>query len=122
MAENYYGRFQTFLSDISVNHLLEVTMGYQDSLDGIAAVNEWVKKNAKSNADFIKFDDIFGCCLNAQETLWFNLSWQIGWALGAVQGLKAQGLDIPESISCLAAVFNEVMHAEKLSKGGSEDG
>jgi len=111
MVENYYGRFQKFLSDTTIDDLLGATMGYQESLEGIDAVNEWVKQNAKSDADFRDFDEIFSCCLIADETLWFNLSWYIGWAAGVAQGLKAQGLDIPESTSCLAAIFNKVKHA-----------
>ena len=122
MAKNYYGRFQKFLNDTTIDDLLEATMGYQESSDGINAVNEWVKQNAKSDADFGEFDDIFSSGLVANETLWFNLSWHIGWAAGVVQGLKAQGLDIPESTSCLAAIFNEVRHAGRIFQGSCSNG
>jgi hypothetical protein len=102
MAKNYYGRFQELLSDTTIDDLLQTTMGFQKASDGIDAVNEWVKQNAKSDANFKEFDDIFSCCLIADETLWFNLSWRIGWVMGVAQGLKAHGLDIPDSTSCLA--------------------
>jgi len=102
MARNYYDRFQKLISDTTIDDLLQVTSGYQESSDGIDAVNEWVKQNAKSDANLEEFDDIFSCCLMADETLWFNLSWQIGWMVGAVRGLKTQGLDFPDATSCLA--------------------
>jgi hypothetical protein len=101
MAKNYYDRFQELLSDTTIDDLLQATIGHQESSDGIDAVNEWVKQNAKSDANLKEFDDIFSCCLLADETLWFNLSWNIGWMVGVVRGLKAQGLDIPDSTSCL---------------------
>lgn len=106
MAKNYYGRFQELLSDTTIDDLLQATMGFRESSDGIDAVNEWVKQNAKSDANFKEFDDIFSCCLIADETLWFNLSWRIGWLTGIAQGLKFQGLDIPDSTSFLAGSIN----------------
>ena len=106
MAKNYYGRFQKLLSDTTIDDLLCSTMGYQQSCDGINAVYEWVKQNAKSEANLKEFDDIFSCCLLADETLWFNLSWQIGWMVGVARGLKTQGLDLPDSTSCLAGSIN----------------
>lgn len=102
MAKNYYGRFQELLSDTNIDDLLRSTMGYQQSVDGINAVYEWVNQNAKSGANFKDFDDIFSCCLTADQTLWFNLGWRIGWMMGVIQGLKANGLDNPDSTSCLA--------------------
>lgn len=122
MEKDYYGRFQEFLSDTTIDDLLEATMGYQESSDGIYAVNEWVKQNAKSDADFGEFDDIFSCCLTANETLWFNMSWHMGWAAGVAQGLKARGLDIPEAKSCLGAIFNYVRHAARIFQGGCSNG
>jgi hypothetical protein len=102
MAKNYYGRFQKLLCDTTIDDLLQATVGYQESSDGIDAVNEWVKQNAKSDANLMEFDDLFSCCLLADETLWFNLGWQNGWVVGVARGLKAQGLDLPDSTSCLA--------------------
>jgi hypothetical protein len=122
MAKNYYGHFQKFLSDTTIDDLIKTTMGYKESSTGINAVNEWVKQNTKSDADFMEFDTIFSSFLTANEALWFNLSWHIGWAAGVVQGLKAQGLDIPESTSCLAAVYNEVRHAGRIFQGGCSNG
>lgn len=107
MIKNYYGRFQNLVSDITIDDILKTTVGYQESSDGIKRVNGWVKQNAKSDADLKEFNDIFSCCLIANEALWFNLSWHIGWASGVVQGLKAQRLDIPQLTGYLAAVFNE---------------
>jgi len=101
MARNYYARFQELISDTTIDDLLQVTRGYQESSEGINAVNEWVKQNTKSDANLNEFEDIFSCCLMADETLWFNLSWQIGWMVGTVRGLKSQGLDIPDATSCL---------------------
>jgi hypothetical protein len=106
MTKDYYGRFQELLSDTTIDDLLEATMGFQESSDSIDAVNEWVKQNVKSDANFNEFDDIFSCCLTADETLWFNLSWRIGWLTGVAQGLKAQGLDFLDSTSCLAGILN----------------
>ena len=101
-AKNHYARFQRFLNDTSIDDLLATTVGYQQSLDGIHAVNEWVKQNAKSDAKFEDFESIFNNCLIADETLWFNLSWRIGWAAGAVQGFKKNlEPDIEPSTSCL---------------------
>lgn len=105
MAKNYYGRFQQLLSDTTIDDLLQGTKGYRESSDGIDAVNEWVKQNAKSDANLREFDDIFSCCLIADETLWFNLSWRIGWMVGVAQGLKAQGLDISDSTSLAGSIY-----------------
>jgi hypothetical protein len=102
MAKNYYGRFQELISDTTIDDLLQATIGHQESSEAIDAVNEWVKQNAKSDANLMEFDDIFSHCLIADETLWFNLGWNIGWMVGVVRGLKAQGLDIPEPTTCLA--------------------
>ena len=90
MAKNYYGRFQKLLSDTTIDDLLQATMGFQEASDGIDAVNEWVKQNVKSEANFMEFDDIFSCCLIADETLWFNLSWRIGWVTGVAQEQETQ--------------------------------
>jgi|OpeIllAssembly_1097287.scaffolds.fasta_scaffold21614_1 hypothetical protein len=122
MEKDYYSRFQEFLSDTTIDDLLEATMGYQESSDGIKAVNEWVKQNAKSDDDFREFDEIFSCCLAANEALWFNMSWHMGWAAGVAQGLKAQGLDIPQANSCLAAIFNVVRHAGRIFQKGCSNG
>jgi hypothetical protein len=101
-AKNHYARFQRFLNDTSIDDLLATTVGYQQSRNSIDAVNEWVMKNTKSDAEFEEFEDIFNRCLLADETLWFNLSWRIGWAAGAVQGLKKNlEPDIEPSTSCL---------------------
>ena len=112
MVKNYYGHFQKLVSDATIDDILKITMGYQEASDSINTVNEWVKQNAKSNANVMEFDNIFSSCLTAIEALWFNLSWHIGWASGVILGLKAQGLDIPESISYLA-VYNEGKYADK---------
>lgn len=110
MAKNYYGRFQKLLSDTDLDDLLQCTIGYQESSERIKAVNEWMKQNTRPDANFEEFEDIFSCCLIADETLWFNLSWQIGWMVGVVLGLKTQGLDIPDSTTCLAgSIIHRIM-------------
>lgn len=104
-CQNYYDCFKEFLNDTTIDDLLKTTVGYQQSLDGIKAVNEWVKQNVKSDDNFEEFEDIFNSCLIVDETLWFNLSWRIGWAAGAVQGLKALGPDTQFSSSCMPGVI-----------------
>lgn len=101
-TQNHYAHFQRILNDISIDDLLAITVGYQQSRDSIDAVKEWAIKNTKSDAEFEEFEDIFSRCLLAEETLWFNLSWRIGWAVGAVYGLKKNlEPDIEPSTSCL---------------------
>jgi hypothetical protein len=101
-AKNHYDRFQRFINETSIDDLLATTVGYQQSRDSIDTVKEWVIKNTKSDAEFEEFEDIFSCCLLADETLWFNLSWRIGWAVGAVYGLKRNlETDIESSTGCL---------------------
>jgi hypothetical protein len=109
MAKDYYGHFQRLLGDTITDDLLKNTVGYQQSSDGINAVNEWVKQNARPDANLREFDNIFSNFLSENEALWFNFSWHIGWAAGVLLGLKNQGLDrlnIPELTSCLAAIYN----------------
>lgn len=110
MAKDYYGHFQKLLGDTAItDDLLKTTVSYQQSSDGIKAVNEWVKQYANPDANFREFDNIFSSFLIATEALWFNFSWHIGWAAGVLLGLKNQGLDqlnIPELTSYLAAIYN----------------
>lgn len=113
MAKDYYGHFQRLLGDTITDDLLKNTVGYQQSSDGINAVNEWVKQNARPDANLREFDNIFSNFLSENEALWFNFSWHIGWAAGVLLGLKNQGLDrlnIPELTSCLAAIYNVNTH------------
>jgi hypothetical protein len=108
-GQNYYACFQKFFNDSTIDDLLKTIVGYQQSLDGIHAVNEWVKQNTKSDANFEDFETIFNNCLIADETLWFNLSWGIGWAVGVVNGLKALGPDIQFSTSSLVgSIYSEL--------------
>lgn len=104
MANDYYSHFQELLGDTGIDDLLKATMGYQESSDGIAAVNEWMNRNAKSDANLNEFEDTFNCCLEADEALWFNLGWRLGWVKGVVEGLKANGLDNPDSTSLVGSI------------------
>jgi hypothetical protein len=97
MSKDYYQRFQALLSDITIDDLLKETVGYNESIEGLNRVNEWVKQSIKPDADFKEFDEIFNACLNADETLWFNLAWHRGWIAGVVQCLKL--LDEKEPLS-----------------------
>ncbi len=84
MSKDYYQHFQTLLCDTTIDDLLKKTVGYNESIEGINRVNEWVKQNLKPDADFKEFDEIFSTCINAEETLWFNLAWYRGWMIGVV--------------------------------------
>jgi len=108
-CQNYYDCFKKFINDTTIDDLLKTTVGYQQSQDGINAVFEWVEKNAKSDDNFGEFEDIFNSCLIADETMWFNLSWRIGWAAGAVQGLKALGADTQLSNNYMPGVIYSSM-------------
>ena len=88
MTKDYYQRFQTVLSDTTIDDLLEKTVGYNESIEGIKRANDWVKQNIKPDADFKEFDEIFSSCLIADEKLWFNLAWYRGWMIGAVNILS----------------------------------
>jgi hypothetical protein len=97
MSKDYYQRFRTLLSDTTIDDLLKKTVGYNESIEGINQVNEWVKQNVKPDADFKKFDEIFSSCLNADETLWFNLAWYKGWIAGVAQCLRLIDENEPHS-------------------------
>jgi hypothetical protein len=88
MSKDYYQRFQTVLSDTTIDDLLEMTVGYDEANEGIKRVNEWVKENIKPDADFKEFDEIFSSHLVADEKLWFNLAWYRGWMNGVINILK----------------------------------
>jgi hypothetical protein len=45
MAKNYYGHFQKFLIDTTIDDLIKTTMGYKESSTGINAVNECYYNN-----------------------------------------------------------------------------
>lgn len=91
--EDYYSRFLEFINETTIDDLLKKTAGYQHAMEGINAVNEWVKQHIKSESEFKEFNDIFSDCLITDETLWFNLSWRCGWMWGVIQGLKTYGAD-----------------------------
>lgn len=97
MSKDYYQQFQTLFSDTTIDDLLKETVGYNESIEGIKRVYEWVEQNAKLDADFKEFDEIFSSCLIADETLWFNLAWYKGWIAGVVQCLKLIGENEPPS-------------------------
>jgi hypothetical protein len=99
MSKDYYQRFQALLSDITIDDLLKETVGYNESIEGIKRVNEWVKQNIKPDADFKEFDEIFSSCLIADETLWFNLAWYKGWIAGVVKVLRLLNEDVPDLIN-----------------------
>jgi hypothetical protein len=84
MSKDYYQQFQTVLSDTTIDDLLKKTVGYNESIEGIKRVNEWVEQNIKPDADFKEFDEIFSSCLIADEKLWFNLACYRGWMTGVV--------------------------------------
>jgi hypothetical protein len=113
MGKDYYNHFHEFLSDTTMDDLLQVTTGYEESCEGIDAVYEWVKENASSEADLDKFDEIFSSCLKLNGTLWFNLGWNIGWSVGVYQVLKANDSDISDSASCLAGSIYSSLEKSK---------
>jgi hypothetical protein len=84
MSKDYYQQFQTVLSDTTIDDLLEMTVGYDEAIEGIKRVNEWVKENIKPDADLKEFDEIFNSHLVADEKLWFNLAWYRGWMKGVI--------------------------------------
>ena len=104
MYKDYYQRFRILLSDTTIDDLLKKTVGYNESIEGINQVNEWVKQNVKPDADFKKFDEIFGSCLNADETLWFNLAWYKGWIAGVAQCLRLIDENEPHSTDSMGIV------------------
>jgi hypothetical protein len=104
MSKDYYQSFQTVLSDTTIDDLLKETVGYKEAIESIKQVNEWVQQNIKPDADFKEFDDIFGSCLIADETLWFNLAWYRGWIAGVARCLKLIDENEPSSTDGLGII------------------
>jgi PhoPQ-activated pathogenicity-related protein len=52
MSKDYSQRFQTVLSDTTIDDLLKETVGYHEAIESIQQVNEWVQQNIKPDADF----------------------------------------------------------------------
>lgn len=102
-SRNYYERFQEFIDNATIDDLLARTVGYHQSRESVFALNEWVRSNVKPDANVEEFDDLFNDCMVSDEALWFNLSWALGWAAGAVNALKSQGADIQFSVGSLFA-------------------
>jgi hypothetical protein len=99
MSKDYYQRFQAVLSDTTIDDLLKETVGYNEAIESIKQVNEWVQQNIKPDADFKEFDEIFSSCLIADETLWFKLAWYRGWIAGVARCLKLIDGFRPNSIN-----------------------
>lgn len=97
MSKDYYQHFRTLLGDTAIADLLKQTVGYNESIEGIKQINEWMRHNVKPNADLKKFDEIFKSCLNADEILWFNLAWYKGWKAGVAQCLRLINENKPHS-------------------------
>ena len=97
MAKNYYQAFITAINDTSIDNFLKKTDGYQEAIEGIKRVNEWVEQNVKPDADLTEFDEIFSSCLNTDETLWFNLAWDKCLIAGVAKALRLIDEDEPHS-------------------------
>lgn len=104
MSKDYYQRFRTLFCDTTIDDLLKKTVGYNESIEGINQVNEWVKQNVKPDADVKKFDEIFSSCLNSVEALWFNLAWYTGWKAGAAQLLRFIDENEPDSTDGMSII------------------
>jgi len=104
MAKNYYQAFMDAINDTSIDNFLKKTEGYQEAIEGIKRVNEWVEQNLKPDADLTEFDEIFSSCLNTDETLWFNLAWHKGRIAAVAQGLRLIDENEPHSTDSLGIV------------------